>query len=227
MKRCIGVAAAVLLMAGCALLSTGCKVTATRPAGPTSMSADELAAAVAADSRRSDTETDAKVRDQLAADANRDAQACLDLAPQSVACLYYHAVALGLDARAHPLHAGDALKGMLEALSRAEAVDPEFDQAGPARVKALVLIRAPAWPLGPGDAEAGLASARHAVSLRPEYPANVLALAEALAKTGETEGARENYLRARELSQGLAPSSDRDDWLRQADQALAKLPRVP
>jgi hypothetical protein len=226
-KRCVGVAAAVLL-AECALVAAGCKVTATRPAaGPTSMSADELAAAVAADSRRSDTETDSKVRDQLAADANRDAQACLDLAPQAAACLYYHAVALGLDARAHPLHAGDALKGMLEALSRAEAVDPEFDQAGPARVKALVLIKAPAWPLGPGDPEAGLESARRAVSLRPQYPANVLALAEALAKTGDVRGARDNYLRARELSQGLAPSSDRDDWLRQADQALAKLPRAP
>jgi hypothetical protein len=225
--RCIGVTAASLLMMGCALLTAGCKVTATRPAGPTSMSVDELAAAVAADSRRSETENDSKVRDQLAADANRHAQACLDLAPRAVACLSYHAVALGLDARAHPLHAGDALKGMLEALARAEAVDPEFDQAGPARVKALVLIKAPAWPLGPGDPEAGLASAHRAVSLRPQYPANVLALAEALAKTGDNQGARENYLHARELSQTLAPLSDRDGWLREADQALAKLPRAP
>jgi hypothetical protein len=219
-KRLIGIAAAALLI-------VGCKVTATRPTGaPTSQSVDELAAAVAADSRRSETETDSKVRDSLAADANRDAQACLDQAPQAASCLYYHAIALGLDARAHPLHANDALKNMIVSLTRAEAVDPEFDEAGPARVKALVLVKAPAWPLGPGDADAGLASARRAVALRPQYPANVLALAEALAKTGDAAGARENYLRARELAQALAPSSERDDWLRQADQALAKLPRT-
>jgi len=219
-KRLIGVAAAALLL-------MGCKVTATRPtAGATSKSVDELAAAVAADSRRSETETDSKMRDNLAADANRDAQACLAQAPQAVACLYYHAIALGLDARAHPLHAGDSLKSMIESLTRAEGVDPEFDQAGPARVKALVLVKAPAWPLGPGDPDAGLASARRAVSLKPQYPANVLALAEALAKTGDEAGARENYLRARDLAQGLAPSSDRDDWLREAQQALGKLPRT-
>jgi hypothetical protein len=218
-KRFVGVAAAALLL-------VGCKVTAPRPtAASRSQSVDELSAAIAEDSRRSETETDSKVRDSLAADANRDAQACLDKAPQAVACLYYQAIALGLDARAHPLHASDALKNMIDFLSRAEAQDAEFDQGGPARVKALVLMKAPAWPLGPGDPEAGLASARRAVSLRPQYPANVLALAEALAKTDDAAGARENYLRARELAQELPPSSDRDDWLHQAEQALAKLPR--
>jgi hypothetical protein len=217
-SRLIGVAAALLLV--------GCKLTAMPPIGtPTAQSVDELAAAVAADSRRSEVETDSKVRDSLAADANRDAQACLGLAPQAVACIYYHAIARGLEARAHPLHASEALKAMIESLTHAEAVDPDFDQAGPARVKALVLVKAPAWPLGPGDPDAGLAAARRAVSLRPQYPANVLVLAEALAKTGDASGARENYLRARELAQALPPSRDRDDWLHQADQALAQLPR--
>jgi hypothetical protein len=51
----------------------------------------------------------------------------------------------------------------------------------------------------------------------------VLALAEALAKTGDTRGAREAYGRARELCQALPPSQDRDDWLRQAEQGLGKL----
>jgi hypothetical protein len=217
----------LVALAAVALLAAGCKVTPSRPsANAASMPVDELAAAVAEDSRRSDAETDPKIRDRLAADANRDAQACLDQAPNAVACLYYHAIALGLDARAHPLHASDALKGMLESLGRAEVVDPGFDQAGPARVKALVLLRAPAWPLGPGDPDAGLASARNAAALRPQYPANGLALAEALAKTGDSQGARDSYLRARELAQAMAPSSDRDDWVRQADQGLAKLPKV-
>jgi hypothetical protein len=190
------------------------------------MTVEQLAAAVAADARRSDIEADSTIRNQLAADALRDAQACLELAPQAAACLYYHAIALGLKARAHPLQANEALKSMLDALGAAETADPEYDQAGSARVKALVLVKAPAWPLGPGDAEAGLASARRAVALRPEYPPNVLALAEALAKTGDAHGAQDAYRHAQELSQALPPSSDREDWLREADQALGRRSRV-
>jgi hypothetical protein len=221
-KRLLAATAAALLLAAC-------KAPAVRPAAPSdeagaSMSVDQLAAAVAGDSRRSDAESDSKVREQLAADAGRNAQACLDRAPQAAACLYYHAIALGLDARAHPLRAGETLKSMLDALRMAEAADAQIDEAGPARVKALVLIKAPAWPLGPGDAEAGLASARQAVALKPQYPPNALTLAEALAKSGDSPGAREAYERARDLSQALPASKDRDDWLRQAEQGLGKLP---
>jgi hypothetical protein len=186
------------------------------------MTVEQLAAAVAADARRSDLENNSATRNQLAADALADAQACLERAPQEAACLYYHAIALGLKARAHPLQANEALKTMLEALGAAEAANPDYDQAGPARVRALVLVKAPGWPLGPGDAEAGLASARQAVALRPQYPPNVLALAEALAKTGDTHGAENAYRQARELSQSLPPGRDREDWLRAADQALSR-----
>jgi len=215
-RRLLGAAAAALLL-------TACKVPVVRSTAPdAAMSVEQLAAAVAEDARRSDTETDSKIREQLAADAGRDAQACLERAPQAAACLYYHAIALGLEARAHPLRAGEALKGMLDALSGAEAADAQIDEAGPARVKALVLVKAPAWPLGPGDPEAGLASARRAVALKPQYPPNELAVAEALAKTGDSRGAREAYGRARELSQALPPSQDRDDWLRQSEQGLSK-----
>jgi len=217
-KRGIGVALAALSL-------TACKAPTSRPAAPLpSVTVEQLAAAVAADARRSDTEKDSKIRAQLAADAGRNAQACLERAPQAAACLYYDGIALGLKARAHPLQANEALKTMLEVLGRAEAADPDYDQAGPARVKALVLVKAPAWPLGPGDAEAGLASARRAVALRPRYPPNVLALAEALAKTGDTHGAEESYRQALALSEALPPGSDRDDWLHEANQALGAIP---
>ena len=216
MKRCIGVAVAALTLAGC-------KTPPPAAVPPLSMTVEQLAAAVAMDARRSDLETDSKMRDQLAADALQNAQACLERAPQAAACLYYDGVALGLKARAHPLQANEALKSMLDALGSAEAVDPAYDQAGPARVKALVLIKAPAWPLGPGDAEAGLAAARRAVALRPDYPPNVLALAEALAKTGDAHGAQESYRHARDLIQALPSGRDRDDWLHEADQGLGKV----
>lgn len=214
---------------GVIALLLGACATAPTPGGPAPKSVvpapasvDDLAAAIAADSQRSDAVTDAKTREQLAEDADGNAQACLQLAPQAAACLYYHAVALGLQARAHPLRANELLKTMLESLNAAEAADPGYDQAGPDRVKALVLMRAPGWPLGPGDPDAGLSAARRAVQLQPQYPPNLLALAEALSKSGDAAGARENYQRARDLAQAAPASADRDDWLKQADQGLRR-----
>jgi hypothetical protein len=179
-----------------------------------------LAAAIEADAQRSDHEPDAKVRRELAAEASATADACLAHDPQAAACLYGRAIALGLNARAHPTRANELLTSMLGALTRAESADSGYDEAGPARVRALVLLRAPGWPLGPGDAEAGLAAARRAVMLRPLYPPNLLALAEALAKTGDSSGAAESYVRARDAALSVSASADRDDWLREAAQGL-------
>jgi hypothetical protein len=197
------------------------------PAPPASLSpgeepssVTELAQAIDAGAKRSDHEPDSKIRGQLAAQAGRDADACLAREPQAAACLYGSAVALGLMAKAHPTRAGDYLGRMLDALARAESADPLYQDAGPARVRALVLIRAPSWPLGPGDSVAGLAAARRAVALRPLYPPNLLALAEALAKSGDPDGAKSNYLRARDAALALSGTADREDWLHQAEQGL-------
>jgi hypothetical protein len=183
---------------------------------------------MALDAKRMDHESDSAARVEIAAEADRDAQSCIALDPRAAACLYGRAVALGLEARTHPTRAGELLKTMLESLQEAEAVDADYDQAGPARVRALVLIRAPGWPLGPGDVEAGLAAARRAVSLRPDYPPNLLALAEALAKNGDSTGAKETYAHARDAAQALPVTSDpdgladRNEWVRQANEALQR-----
>lgn len=215
----------------CGLLMLAVAACATqprpRPAAPAAQNAEPtsiaaLAAAIQADAQRSDHQPDSKIRGELAAQAGGDAQACLARDPQAAACLYGQAIALGLEARAHPAHAGETLSHMLDALAGAEAADPNYDEAGPARVRALVLIRAPGWPLGPGDADAGLAAARHAVALRPLYPPNLLALAEALAKTGDQGGARQNYTRAHDAALALPAAPDRDDWLREAEQGLQR-----
>ena len=189
---------------------------------PRPSSVAELAAAIEVDAQRSDHETDSKIRRDLAAEASADADACIALEPQAAACLYGRAVALGLNARAHPTRANEYLTSMLDALTRAETADPNYDEAGPARVRALVLIRAPGWPLGPGDAESGLVAARRAVMLRPLYPPNLLALAEALAKIGNAAGAAETYAHARDAAQALPVSPDRDEWLHEADQGLLR-----
>jgi hypothetical protein len=210
-----------------AVLATACslprRVTAPGPlpaGAPTTV--EGLAAAIDADSQRSDKETNGKAREHLADEANAYADACLAKAPKAAACLYGRGVALGLEARVHPASAGELLKSMMDSLNSADAADPNYDNAGPSRVKALVLIRAPGWPLGPGDPDAGVVSARRAVQLQPQYPPNLLALGEALSKTDDAAGARDAYGKARDAAQALPSTPGRDGWLREADQGLQR-----
>jgi len=204
----------------------GCATPTPRPAPAapaTTHSADSplaLAAAIEADARQSDTESDGKRRAELAADATRRANDCLARAPAAAACLYGSALALGLEARVHPTRAGALLKEMLGNLARAEAADAAFADAGPARVTAQVLLKAPAWPLGPGDADGAVAAARRAVALRPDYPPNELVLGQALEKTGDSTAAQEAYARAQALARALPASPEQKSWLKEANQGL-------
>ncbi len=216
MKSSIGYAALAVLVVGCQAPVRPPERSALATRG----SVAELAAAIAENAQRSDHEPDAKVREALADEASHAADACLAREPQAAACLYGRAVASGLEARAHPIRAGELLNSMIANLASAEAADAGYDDAGPARVRALVLIRAPGWPLGPGDPDAGLAAARRAVALRPQYPPNLLALGEALQKTGDANGAQQAYEQARNFAQALPSAPDRDDWLHTASQAL-------
>lgn len=208
----------LLVLTGCSLPK---RASGPLPAGAP-QSVDGLVAAIQSDSARSDTATDGKIRAQLADEATGYADACIAQAPQAAGCLYGRGLALGLEARAHPTSANDALKSMLQALTSADAADPNYDQAGPSRVRALVLLRAPGWPLGPGDPDAGLVAARRAVELKPQYPPNLLALGEALAKTEDANGAHDAYAKARDAAQASPPGADRDEWVREAEQGLEK-----
>ena len=76
--------------------------------------------------------------------------------------------------------------------------------------------------MGPGDPDAGLVAARRAVELKPQYPPNLLALGEALAKTEDANGAHDAYAKARDAAQASPPGADRDEWVREAEQGLEK-----
>jgi hypothetical protein len=172
-----------------------------------------------------DHEHDAKLRADGAVSAVQTAQWCGRRAPALPACAYWLAVAVGLQAREVRLTADDGLKTMVPALKRAIDGDPLYDEAGPHRVMALVLLRAPAWPLGPGDVELGLEEALHAVALRPEYPPNLFALGEALAANKKRDQARESYMKGKALAAAMRDASDPDApfWIVEADEALANL----
>jgi tetratricopeptide (TPR) repeat protein len=218
-------AIALLLMIG------GCASTARQPprspapevpSPADSGTLDQYATAIKANSDRSDHESDGKVRADLAAQSNSMADDCLALNAQAAPCQYAKALATGMEARAHPAQALGLLKSMLQNLDAAAATDPDYDKAGPSRVRALVLIRAPGWPLGPGDTDAGLTAARQAVSLVPSYPPNELALAEALLKSGDADGAHASYQRALDLAQAAPAGPDRDGWVHDAQEGLVK-----
>lgn len=172
-----------------------------------------------------DHEPDAKRRAELAVSAVQTAQWCGRRRPDDPACDYWLALAVGVQAREVRSTVDDGLKTMIAALQRAIDRDPAYDDAGPERVMALVLLRAPGWPLGPGDFEEGLAHARRAFALRPDHPANMLALAEALAANKQRGPARDAYRSARAAAVRRKDAGDPDagDWIRDADAALSSL----
>ena len=192
-------------------------------------SADEegtagLVCAIRAKSWLAEREKDAGVRTELAVSAVQVGQWCLRRAPASPECRFWLAVALGMQARDRPTTVEDSLKRMAQLLRDLERDAPLLDRAGPERVLAILLLRAPGWPIGPGDVEEALVHARKAVELEPAYPPNLLALGEALLRNDDRARAQEMLGRALELS-GKAPwadDPDAADWAAEARRLLAR-----
>ena len=194
---------------------------------PTAGAAPENPAALAAESReatrQSQGEPSADARATLIEKAVDAGQRCVQAAPASADCDYALALALGVQARERPSTATQGLKTMVELLRKASAADPRLDHGGPARVLALVLLRTPGWPLGPGDPESGLTAAREAVGLFPDYAPNQLALSEALLSAGDQAGSRAAAARGLALARTAATAGEPDagDWVRDGEALLA------
>jgi len=220
---------AVLLTAA-ALSACTLPHSATKPAaaGTVALPPPQLIAAVERDTERIDHSQDSAERTGLLATATANAQQCLAQAPDSGACHYAWAQVLGLTARERPAQALALLKEMLANLARAEALDPAFDHGGPARLSAVVLLRAPGWPLGPGDADAAVLAAQRALDQDAAYPPNLITLAQAQAKTDEREAARATFAKARLAVQAWPAATAEEaaknaSWQRDVDQGSQQL----
>jgi Flp pilus assembly protein TadD len=110
---------------------------------------------------------------------------------------------------------------MVEHLRRAAQEDPRLDDAGPDRVLALVLVRAPAWPVGPGDPAGAVEAARRAVQVSPDHAPNELALGEALLASGAVEEGREAARRAVALARA-AGGPEAAGWAAEGEKLLAR-----
>jgi hypothetical protein len=160
----------------------------------------------------------------LATSAVEAGQWCLRRDPASAACAYALALALGVQARERPATASEGLKVMVERLREAVARDPALDHGGPERVLAILLLRAPSWPVGPGDPESALEPARAAAARAPDHPPNGLALAEALLANGAGDDGRAAAERAVALARARAADGDPDapEWVREGEELLAR-----
>lgn len=172
-------------------------------------------------------ESDGRRRSLLATEAVQACQWCVQRAPATIACTYRLALALGQQARERRSTAKDGLSKMIALLEDVIATAPQLDRAGGHRVLALVLLRAPGWPAGPGDPEAALEHARKADQLVAEDADNLSVLGEALADNGEAERARVAYSRAQQIALRRAAAGDPDaaETAEAAARALKKIPR--
>ncbi|GMU59629.1 MAG: hypothetical protein AMXMBFR34_13920 [Myxococcaceae bacterium] len=163
-----------------------------------------------------------KDRKTLVAEALAAGNQCQLRTPGTARCDYWQAVARGTAAREHPSSGVVDLKNIIVLLQKADVAEPMMEEAGPARVLALLLVRAPGWPVGPGDSDGALIEAKKAVERAPAHPLNQIALAECLKATGDVDGARLAYQKAVELGRKRG-DVDGLDFAQQADKALQKL----
>jgi len=149
---------------------------------------------------------------------------CAERAADDPECSYWLGVALGVQARERRLTALGSLRRMVRLLDAAATRRPAIDHGGPHRVLALVFLRAPGWPLGPGNDKRGLEHARAAVAVEADFPPNQLALGEALVRNGAAATGREALQRAAALARARADQGDPDavEWLAEAEEFLQR-----
>jgi tetratricopeptide (TPR) repeat protein len=171
-----------------------------------------------------DHETESAARADAAAHAVQAAQWCGRRWLDDASCDYWLGAALGVQARERPSTGLSALPEIEAAFKKARERAPLLEEAGPDRALALLYLRAPGWPTGPGDPDLGLQHARRAIELKPDHPPNLLTLGEALAAKGDAEGSRAAYRRAQELAQGIHGPREAEarEWIDEATKALGE-----
>jgi hypothetical protein len=189
---------------------------------------DALVKAIATWVWLTDHEPGSAERLDAAARAVQAAQWCGRRWPDAASCDYWRGAALGVQARERPSTGLSALPEIEAAFKRAAERAPLLEEAGPDRALALLYLRAPGWPTGPGDPALGLLHARRAVELSPDHPPNHLALGEALTANGEPE-AGEVFRRARTLAQRIQGPREAEarEWIDEASRALGEPSPVP
>ncbi len=136
---------------------------------------------------------------------------------------FYLGLCMGARALARNMEGLALIPRMLAQGQAAVEKDPTVAHAGPHRLLGGIYLRAPAWPLSVGDLDEAIAHLEKATELGPEWPENLLMLAEALVEDDRTDEARAAFDKAKAL---LAdPSSDgwREVWREQFESMEKRL----
>ena len=136
---------------------------------------------------------------------------------------YYYALNLGVIINDTGLDAFKKISDLTKHLKRAAASVPQLDDGGPVRVLGMVYLKAPPWPLGPGDTEKALELLRNVVKKYPMNPLNHLFLAEALIKDGDGKEADEELDIAENLASNGKWGDYRDRWLNESEALRKKI----
>jgi hypothetical protein len=131
---------------------------------------------------------------QRAAVAQRGIAACRDWLARdakAAAAHYYLAMNVGelAQAEAPSLAAYKMVHEVEREFTTATELDVRYDFAGPARNLGELYFQAPAWPLSVGSKKKAREWLERAAALAPEYPENLLCLAEAQLQWGKPDEA--------------------------------------
>jgi hypothetical protein len=173
---------------------------------------------------------------ERAAVANQGIAVCRQLIARdtnSVAAHYYLGMNLGQLARTKNLGALKIIREMESEFKTAEALDPQFDYAGPERNLGLLYRDAPGWPASIGSKRKASDWLERAVQLAPDYPENRLNLIETFLKWHENDDAK-NELKtldalwpvAQKKIIGKKWEQSWDDWSARRDAARETLNEV-
>jgi hypothetical protein len=135
---------------------------------------------------------------------------------------YYLALNLGLHIKTQGMGAAGRVKDVVAALKTA-GKRPKTDMGGPLRVLGYLYLKAPAWPLGPGDLDESLALLKDACLGFPSHPLNHIFFAEALIEDDNTEEASTHLNIAKELTRSTDWGDYAALWLAQIQALSARL----
>ena len=97
-------------------------------------------------------------------------------------------------ARSETLGALKLVREMEREFLTAAALDPGADFAGPDRGLGLLYRDAPGWPMSIGNRAQARKFLESAMTFAPDYPENILNLAESYLKWGDKDGARKELV---------------------------------
>jgi hypothetical protein len=139
----------------------------------------------------------------------------------SAAAHYYLGLNMGQLAQAETFSALKLVREMSREFTTANDLDPHLDYAGPNRSLGLLYRDAPGWPVSLGNRRKAEDYLQTAATLAPNYPENILNLAESYSTWGDIVNTRKELARLNALwpkaqtnFTGQAWEQSWDDWFK-------------